>query len=153
VVPYNTFPPSGGSHYPTPAIWGFYTTAVDPRYVVHNQEHGGVILWWGPEVPRSTVAELRSFYESQPVAVFGTPIAGLGKKLALTAWTADPAYKGEPGLAYRNGNYGIGHVAVCPGFDEKAFTAFRNAYRGKSPQAFPIAADSPGCGPTTNCRG
>jgi hypothetical protein len=152
-VRWATFPPSGGSHYRLWATWGFYTKPVNPRMVVHNEEHGGVIVWWGPKVPRSTVAELRRFYDSQPVAVFGTPIAGLGDKLALTAWTADPAYKGDAGLAYRNGNYGIGRVTVCPRFDEKAFTAFRDAYRGKSPQAFPIAADSPGCGPTTSCRG
>ena len=96
-VRWATFPPSGGSHYRLWATWGFYTKPVNPRMVVHNEEHGGVIVWWGPKVPRSTVAELRRFYDSQPVAVFGTPIAGLGDKLALTAWTADPAYKGDAG--------------------------------------------------------
>jgi hypothetical protein len=150
---WSTFPPSGGSHFRLWATWGFYTEPVNPRMVVHNEEHGGVIIWWGPQVPASTVAQLRRFYDEQPVAVFGTPIAGLGNKLALTAWTADPAYQGDPGLAYRQGNYGIGRIAVCPHFDEKAFAAFRDAYRGKSPQDFPIAADTPGCGPTTNCRG
>ena len=54
-------------------------------------------------------------------------------------------------FAYRNGNYGIGRIAICPTFDEKAFKAFRDAYRGKSPQAFPLEGDRPGCGPDNPC--
>jgi hypothetical protein len=149
---WSTFPPSGGGHYRLWATWGFYRAAVNPRMVVHNEEHGGVVIWWGPGVPRSTVDELRAFYDEQPVAVFGTPIAGLGKEIALTAWTADPAWKGDAGLAYEHRYYGMGHIARCPRFDHGAFTAFRNAYRGKSPQGFPTEADRPGCGPETNCR-
>ena len=133
-----TFPPSGGGHYRLWAVWGFYRKPVNPRLVVHNEEHGGVVIWWGPQVPAATVDELHRFYLEQPTGVFGTPIAGLGKKIALTAWTADPAYKGVAAFAYRNGNYGIGRIAICPTFDEKAFRAFRDAYRGKSPQAFPL---------------
>jgi hypothetical protein len=151
-VRWKTFPPSGGSHYRLWANWGFYTKPVNPRQVVHNEEHGGVVPWWGPKVAASTVAELRGFYDSQPVAMLGTPLAGLGDRVAITAWTADPSYRGDPGLAYRRGNYGIGRVAVCPRFDERAFTVFRDTYRGDSPQGFPLAADAPGCGPT-GCEG
>jgi len=149
---WSTFPPSAGGHYRLWATWGFYRRPVNPAMVVHNEEHGGVIIWWGPDVPKATVDQLESFYEQQPVGAFGTPIAGLGKKIALTAWTADPAWKGEPGLAYMNHYYGMGHIAVCPQFDQKAFADFRNAYRGKSPQGFPISADRPGCGPESTCR-
>ena len=119
--------------------------------VVHNEEHGGVVIWWGPDVPPSTVDQLEAFYRSSPVAVFGTPIAGLGSKIALTAWNADPGWKGEPGLAYKHGYYGTGRIAICPAFDENAFAAFRDAYRGKSPQGFPIEGDRPGCGPEKPC--
>jgi Protein of unknown function (DUF3105) len=146
-----TFPPSGGGHFRLWATWGFHRKPVNPRMVVHNEEHGGVIIWWGPKVPRATVDLLRSFYDQQPIGMFGTPIAGLGKKIALTAWTADPAWKGEPAFAYKNHNYGIGRIAVCTRFDQKAFAAFRDAYRGKSPQAFPLSGDRPGCGPETDC--
>ena len=152
-VRWATFPPSGGSHYRLWATWGFYTKPVNPRMVVHNEEHGGVILWWGPKVPRSTVAELRRFYDSQPGGGVRHPDRRARRQARPDRVDGRPRLQGRRGLAYRNGNYGIGHVAVCPRFDEKAFTAFRDAYRGKSPQAFPIAADSPGCGPTTSCRG
>jgi len=148
---WSTFPPSGGGHFRLWATWGFYRKPVNPAMVVHNEEHGGVILWWGPKVPKATVDRLESFYDEQPVAMFGTPIAGLGKEIALTAWTADPGWKGDPGLAYENHHYGLGHLAVCPRFDHKAFAAFRDAYRGKSPQGFPLSGDRPGCGPERSC--
>jgi hypothetical protein len=146
-----TFPPSGGGHYRLWAVWGFYRKPVNPRLVVHNEEHGGVVIWWGPRVPKATVDRLQRFYLERPTGVLGTPIAGLGDRIALAAWTADPAYKGVAAFGYRNGNYGIGRLAVCPRFDEKAFRAFRDAYRGKSPQGFPLSGDRRGCGPDTTC--
>ena len=149
---WSTFPPSAGAHYRLWATWGFYRRPVKPAMVVHNEEHGGVIIWWGQRVPAATVDRLAAFYRQQPVGTLGTPIDGLGANIALTAWTADPAWKGEPGLAYLHGHYGTGHIAVCTQFDERAFAAFRNAYRGKSPQGFPLEEDRPGCGPLTSCR-
>ena len=41
-LPWNTSPPSNGQHNPAWAVWGFYTKPVNPRLVVHNEEHGGV---------------------------------------------------------------------------------------------------------------
>ena len=140
-VKWSTFPPSGGSHYPLWAVWGFYTQPVNPRQVVYNEEHGGVIMWWGPQVPQETVDQLRKFYDDSPTGMFGTPIAGLGNKIALTAWT------GDPNRYYQNGYYGTGHLATCTKFDEKAFTAFRDAFRGHGPEGTPLAADAEGMGP------
>jgi len=142
-VKWSTFPPSGGGHYGLWAIWGFYRAAVNPRQVVHNLEHGAVVIWWGPKVPSSTVDQLEQFYQESPNAMFGTPIAGLDSKIALTAWTS------LPGSYYAKGNYGMGHIAICKRFDEKAFKAFRNAYRGKGPEGIPASSDTPGSGPQT----
>jgi hypothetical protein len=138
---WSTFPPSGGAHYGLWVVWGFYREPADPRQVVHNEEHGGVVIWWGPDVPSSTVDKLEAFYQQTPEGMVGTPLAGLGKKIALTAWTGDPA------KYYRNHNYGIGHIAVCNSFDQKAFAAFRDAFRGKGPEGIPLSADAPGSGP------
>jgi hypothetical protein len=143
-LPWNTFPPSNGQHYPAWAVWGFYTKPVNPRMVVHNEEHGGVVLWWGPDVPAATVEKLNTLYSEDPAGMVGTPIAGLGKKVAITAWTGDPT------KYTRNGYYGQGHIAVCPSYDDKtaaAFRAFRDAYRGHGPEGIPMSANQPGMGP------
>jgi hypothetical protein len=141
---WNTFPPSNGQHYPAWAVWGFYTEPVNPRMVVHNLEHGGIVLWWGPETPQAQVEKLNKLYSDDPTAMFGTPLAGLGSKVAISAWTGDTSRYG------RDGYYGDGHVATCASYDDataKAFVAFRDAYRGKGPEGVPLSADEPGMGP------
>jgi hypothetical protein len=140
-VKWSTSPPSAGGHYPEWAVWGFYRAPINPRKVVHNEEHGGVILWWGPKVPSATVDKLEAFYRESPNAMFGTPYPSLGNKIALTAWTGDPANY------YRNGDYGTGHIAICPRFDEDAFKAFRDEFRGKGPEGIPESTNTPGSGP------
>ena len=134
----STDPPSAGGHYPLWAVWGFYRSPVNPRQVVHNEEHGAVVIWWGPKVPKATVDKLQAFYQQQPDAMFGTPYPSLGNKIALTAWTGDPS------KYYLDGNYGMGHIAICSSFDQDAFAAFRSAYRGKGPEGIP---HEPGMGP------
>ena len=138
-IDYNTYPPAAGPHYGTPAIWDFYTQPVEPRLLVHNQEHGGVVLWWGTDVPESTVAKMRAFYDDSPVSMVGTPLGSLGKKVAITAWTGDPQRYGADATYF-----GIGHAAVCPSFNEKAFKTFRDAYRGKGPEGIPMDTNQPG---------
>jgi Protein of unknown function (DUF3105) len=145
-LPWNTDPPSNGQHYPEWAVWGFYNQPVNPRMVVHNEEHGGVILWWGSKVPSSTVAKLLAFYTEQPDGSFGTPYPTLGSKIAITAWT------GESSHYQQDGYYGQGHIAICPNYTaatKKAFEDFRNLYRGHGPEGIPLSADKPGDGPTT----
>jgi hypothetical protein len=152
-VRWNTFPPAAGAHFGTPAVWNFYRTPVNPRSVVHNEEHGGVVLWWGPKTPASTVDALERFYQDDPEAMVGTPLdpntpgitfagvpnANLGSRVAITAWTIN-----SPANYFENGNLGVGHVAVCGTFDEDAFAKFRDAYRGKGPEGIPASFNQPG---------
>jgi len=143
-MPWNTNPPSNGQHYYLWAVWGFYTGPVNPRRVLHNEEHGAIVEWWGPHVSQATIAKLRAFYNQQPIGGFGTPYPSLGSKIAFTAWTGDP-FKYQ-----RNGYYGQGHVAICSSFTPKVQAAaelFRRAYRGHGPEGIPLSADHPGMGP------
>jgi uncharacterized protein DUF3105 len=139
---WSSSPPSGGAHYGLWAFWGFYRQPLNPRQVVHNEEHGGIIIWWGPKVPSSTVSKLETFYQQKAEGMVGTPYAALGKQIALTAWTGDSKH-----TYYQNGYYGLGHIAVCNGFNQKAFATFRDAFRGKGPEGIPLSADAPGSGP------
>lgn len=144
-VEWNTYPPAAGGHYGETAVWGFYDEAAEPIRIIHNEEHGGVILWWGPETPASEVDKLRSFYNESPEGMLGTPVGtidgkSLGSKVAITAWNGDPETYSE------NGDYGTGHVAVCPTFDDSAFTKFRDAFRGKGPEPVDVSQNQPGTG-------
>jgi hypothetical protein len=138
---WSTDPPSAGAHFGSWAVWNFYREPVNPRMVVHNEEHGGVVMWWGPKVPGADIEAMYGFYQEDPQGMVGTPYPKLGDKIALTAWTGDPKHY------YDNGNFGIGHIAICKRFDKDAFTAFRDAYRGKGPEGMPLSQDQPGTGP------
>ena len=144
-VDWNTYPPAGGQHYGLWAVWGFYTDPVNPKQVVHNEEHGGIVLWWGPKTPKSTVDKLQAFYSKSPNSMFGTPLGtingkSLGSKVAVTAWTGNSA-------TYQRSDWGTQHLAICPTFNESAFTKFRDAYRGQGPEGIPTSQNNPGMGP------
>ncbi len=120
---YNSFPPTSGSHYYAPAVWGSYTSPVSEYQAIHNLEHGGIVIQYGKGVPEDTISKIGDFYQSDPVGMLVAPLPKLGDKVAMTAWT---------------------HLAVCPAFDEAAFKAFRDAYRYQGPEKFPPSALQPG---------
>jgi len=51
---YNSFPPTSGTHNPTPAIWNIYDEPVKQMLLVHNLEHGGIVVQYGDQVPAVT---------------------------------------------------------------------------------------------------
>jgi Protein of unknown function (DUF3105) len=121
---YNSFPPTSGPHYFEPAPWNFYDSPIDSQVrAVHNLEHGGIVVQWGSAVPSATVEQLRGFWDDSPNGMLMAPLPRLGDKIAMTAWT---------------------HLATCTRFDESAFAAFRDAYRGKGPERFPLSQLTPG---------
>lgn len=147
-VKYSTYPPVSGRHYVQPAIWGNYSQAVDPRQAVHNEEHGGIVIWVGPDVTAATRKQISDFYDESPNAMLVTPIDDESKgtkypahakpdsRVYLTAWTTD----------VKNGNVTGGQnvIATCPRFGEKAFTAFRDEFRGTGPERFAVSSLTPG---------
>src|SRR5215211_2057442 len=140
-----TYPPAAGPHYGQTAVWGFYEQPAEPIRIVHNEEHGGVIVWWGPETSSAEIGKLRDFYNESPEGMLGTPIGtidgkSLGSKVAITAWTVNEETNTE------NDDYGIGHVAVCDRFEESAFGTFRDGFRGKGPEGVAVSSNQPGTG-------
>ena len=91
-----------------------------------------MIIWWGDKVPPATVDKLHAFYNESPNGMLGTPYPKLGNKVAITAWTAP------------DGGTGEGRIAICTAFDEDAFKTFRDAFRGKGPERFPLDTLTPG---------
>ena len=130
-VTYRTFPASSGIHNPTTSIWGNYRLPVDPRQAVHNLEHGGIAIWYGPDISAADREALDRFYDEDEFGMIVSPIEDpyprvqypkhekLGSKIAMTVWTGNT--ETHEGTVY---------IATCPRFDEAAFTAFRDAFRG-----------------------
>ena len=122
-ISYNSSPPTSGPHHIRPVIWGAYAEPVPAVAEVHNLEHGGVIIQYGNAVDAATRERVRAFYANSPNAMLLAPLAKLGNKIALTAWT---------------------QLATCERFDDAAFSAFRSAYRGNGPERFRIGDLAPG---------
>jgi hypothetical protein len=127
---YNSFPPTSGTHNPTPAIWNIYDEPIRQMLLVHNLEHGGVVVQYGDQVPQATIDQIRAWYEADPDAIVVAPLAVpedenavRRTKVYLTAWT---------------------HLLTCPAFSEKAFDGFKDSYRGKGPERFPVDSLKPG---------
>jgi Protein of unknown function (DUF3105) len=135
---YNTNPPTSGLHFPSTILWGMYDSPVDRLRSVHNLEHGGIMIHYGPKVPNGTVAQLREFYQDDPNGIVIAPLPSLGNKISLAAWTFDLGRLNERGYE------GEGRLAIMPRFDEGVFQAFVDEYRFKGPERFEPADLEPG---------
>ena len=122
-VKYKTFPPTSGKHYAVPAIFDEYDQPVKEIQLVHNLEHGAIVIQYGNRVSKADVAKISDFYRSDPTGLIVAPLPALGKKIALTAWT---------------------HLGTCTSFSESAFKGFRDAFRYHGPEHFPPSALQPG---------
>jgi Protein of unknown function (DUF3105) len=120
---YNSSPPTSGPHYFQPAIFDLYDRPVNQVQAIHNLEHGGIVIQYGSRVPDATVNQIVRFYRSDPNGVLVAPLPSLGNRVAMTAWT---------------------HLGTCTAFNEEAFSAFRDAYRGRGPENFPLDDLEPG---------
>lgn len=120
---YRSFPATSGTHDPVPAVWGSYTEPIEEFKLVHNLEHGGVVIQYGSAVSPELRQEIESWYQDDPYGVVVAPLPKLNNKVAATAWT---------------------RVTTCTGFDEDAISSFRDEYRARGPEAFPLEALAPG---------
>lgn len=130
---YNSTPATTGPHHSIPAPWDVYADPVEPLYLVHALEHGGVAVHYGEDVPPEAVDQILEWYRSDPNGLIVAPLPALGDEVALSAWVAE-----EPG------GEGQGVVARGPGFDREAFDAFLEEYGFKGPERFPREAMTPG---------
>jgi hypothetical protein len=133
--PWNSWPPTSGPHYFTPAVYGFYSQPLQVARVLHNLEHGGIYMLYGSKTPSDTVSKLHEIYDPSPLGMVAAPLPELGNKIALGAWTSK-----DPGSS----EVGTGHLALCTSVDVGAYKAFISMYRGRGPEGFPLSALQPG---------
>jgi hypothetical protein len=136
-VKYNSFPPSSGPHYQTAAQWGIYEEPIRQTILVHNLEHGGVVIQYG-DVGADAVSKLGFFYQDDPNGLVVAPFPKLGKKFALTAWN-EPEYERSGDV--ENADPGKGYVLTCTKFDSKTFAKFRDERRNKAGERFPSVSE------------
>ena len=124
---WNSNPPTSGPHYQEWAVWNFYDDEVPLVKSVHNLEHGGVVIHYGPQVPQSELEELRAFYDDDPNGILVAALPSNGDEITLSAWTAPDAATGTTDI-------GRGWLARCAGFDQDAFSTFVEEHRYKGPE-------------------
>jgi len=139
-VKYNSFPPSSGPHYAQPAPWGIYPDSIKETILVHNLEHGGIVVQYGPEVSQSDVAKIQSFYQDDPSGLVVAPFAKLGSKIAATAWN-EPAYSQNQDANFDQVDPGHGFVLTCKSFDKGALSDFRDKRRNKAGERYASVSD------------
>lgn len=127
---YNTDPPTSGPHHPNPPPFSVYDEPVEQFRLIHNLEHGAILVQYGDEVTDATVNQVVEWWRGDPNGVVIAPYPKLGNQISLGAWNADPSERVE------GGDPGRGILAKCPGFDEGAFDAFKDAYAFKGPERF-----------------
>ena len=123
-VQYGTSPPTSGDHFETPADPGFYTTAVEEEPLVHNLEHGQIVIWYSPEASQQTLDDLERFEKSAndpdasgggapPIIVVPYGDVPDGKSFAMTAW---------------------GRSQACERYSLSAINDFRKRFQGRGPE-------------------
>jgi hypothetical protein len=121
---YKSEPPAIGPHNPVPEEDKAFETAPQTERVVHDLEHGRVVVWFRPDVGNELLGQLKALYDEDPYHLIMTPRKELKEPVAVSAWVGNDA----------------GHILRCAKPDDgmwDAIRAFKEAYRDKAPEFVP----------------
>jgi hypothetical protein len=116
--PYSSNPPTSGPHYAAPLAPidpGFYTNDIEAEKVIHNLEHGMIVIWYRPDAPQATKTAVEAAVDEQPLATVAVPWADIeeGNDVAITAW---------------------GKLQNCAQVSKDVVDDFRAEFQGKGPE-------------------
>jgi Protein of unknown function (DUF3105) len=126
-VTYAESPPVGGNHWPTPADATFYTSEIDEERLVHNLEHGQVVIWYRPDISTEVKDDIETYVERENDAtleagaslgpMLGAPYADIDDSatFVMTAWQASQ---------------------TCARMSSEAIDDFRVTFQGRGPEQF-----------------
>jgi len=84
---YNSNPPTSGPHYAERlANWGTYNEETPESTLIHNLEHGGVIIHYKGQTD-DQIDRIDSFVESYQDGVISNPNERIDKPIAIASWT------------------------------------------------------------------
>jgi hypothetical protein len=109
---YTSDPPTSGPHDTALAPWGPSEREIPAFTVVANLEAGGIAVLYGDRVSPGWIGSAVGWAAQDPGGILIAPSPSLGETIAVVAWR---------------------HLMRCTQFDERAFSAFRDAYRYKGP--------------------
>lgn len=112
---YNSDPPTSGPHYELPAQPGFYTTPLAPEALVHNLEHGQIVIWYNPDADGLVLTQIEILAQQEQVATVAAPYEGVSgvTTLVITAWQ---------------------HSQACESPSQEVMDDFRRQFQGHSPE-------------------
>lgn len=112
---YSSTPPTSGPHYGTPASAGFYSSALPPEQVVHNLEHGQIVIWYKPDASQETIDDIEQLVQQEPQATVAVPFEDVqgSATFVLSAW---------------------GAMQSCVRVSQEVVDDFRRQFQGKSPE-------------------
>ena len=102
-------PPTHGPHDPVWAVWGQYDSEVAQRSLVHNLEHAGMVIQYGPNVPADQITALKDAVLKDTEWTVIAPYAKLKDTIAFEVW---------------------GKLTTCKKFNQPVLDRFRS-YRNK----------------------
>ena len=116
---YTSNPPTSGPHYPDPVPWGIYDRVIPDENLIHNLEHGGIVIGYNcadgcsdlSDQLKGVAGEYRSKIVLAPRANTDVP-----NKITLQAWTWLDAFDQ---------------------FDASRIRAFIKAHKDKAPELLP----------------
>jgi len=84
---YNSSPATSGPHNPAAATCGIYTEELPDVTLVHNLEHGTIVIQYQEDLPVLDVTALQDFARSKSTHILLAPRADLADPVVLTAWS------------------------------------------------------------------
>ena len=121
--PWSSTPGTSGVHWDSPANWGVYSTPQPEEQLIHNLEHGGIVIWYEPDaLEAAQVAELATYVDRQT----SSGISGR-YKFILSPWEGPDFEETIAVTAWR-------HVLYLDGVDLDAIDEFARAHYGRSPE-------------------
>ena len=110
---YNSNPPTSGPHYAERlANWGTYNEEVPKTTLVHNLEHGGIVIHYKDQND-DQVDRIDSFVEGYSDGVIANPNPSIDKPIVMTSWT---------------------HLQKCETFNAEAVAGYIREYCNKGPE-------------------
>ncbi len=116
---YETNPPTSGVHRGQTSPWGSYREAPDHETLVHNLEHGGIIIHY-KDLSDEEIDEVDAFADSFIDGVISIPNPEIEKPIALASWR---------------------HMQQCDELNTKAIEGFIDDRCNKGPEKLGITCN------------